>query len=34
VLEEELLLDFLDEGAWVVAAAAADTFRSALAGED
>lgn len=35
VLEEELLLDFLDEGAWVVAAAAAaDTFRAALAGED
>ena len=35
VLEEELLLDFLDEGGLVVAAAAAaDTFRAALAGED
>tara|TARA_B110000305_G_scaffold128369_1_gene143632 strand:+ start:1482 stop:1586 length:105 start_codon:yes stop_codon:yes gene_type:complete len=34
VLEEELLLDFLDEGAWVFVAAAADTSRAALAGED
>jgi signal recognition particle GTPase len=34
VLEEELLLDSLDEGGLVVVAAAADTFRAALAGED
>ena len=34
VLEEELLLDFLDEGACVVVADAADTFRAALADED